>query len=55
MTDAKTLNLRFYELFAVLLVGFSLHTAAFGVFPDVIQRGFHLGLALVLVLSLIHI
>ena len=49
MTDAKTLNLRFYELFAVLLVGFSLHTAAFGVFPDVIQRGFHLGLALVLV------
>jgi TRAP-type uncharacterized transport system fused permease subunit len=34
---------------SVLLVGFSIYTAAFGVFPDVIQRGTHLALALGLV------
>ena len=34
---------------AVVLVVFSLYTATFGVFPDIIQRGVHLSLALVLV------
>jgi hypothetical protein len=33
-----------YKLVAVLLISFSLYTAAFGVFPDVIQRGMHLAL-----------
>ncbi len=37
---------------AVGLVGFSLYTAAFGVFPDIIQRGVHLSLALLLVYML---
>ena len=34
---------------AVFLIAFSLYTAAFGVFPDVIQRGTHLALAIILV------
>ena len=38
-----------YKLVAVLLISFSLYTAAFGVFPDVIQRGMHLALAIILV------
>ena len=38
-----------YKLVAVLLISFSLYTAAFGVFPDVIQRGKHLALAIILV------
>lgn len=39
----------FYSLTAALLVGFSLYSAAFGVFPDVIQGGIHLALAMMLV------
>lgn len=38
-----------YKLVAVFLISFSLYTAAFGVFPDVIQRGMHLALAIILV------
>ena len=34
---------------SVLLVVFSLYTAASGVFPDIIQRGIHLSIAMVLV------
>lgn len=34
---------------SVALVLFSLYTAAFGVLPDVMQRGIHLSLALLLV------
>jgi len=37
------------NLVAAILVAFSLYTAAFGVFPDVIQRGTHLALAMLLV------
>ena len=34
---------------SVALVLFSLYTAAFGVLPDVMQRGIHLSLAIILV------
>ncbi|WP_282610553.1 TRAP transporter permease [Pelagibius sp. Alg239-R121] len=34
---------------SILLIAFSLYTAAFGIFPDIIQRGVHLSLAIVLV------
>lgn len=39
----------FAVVLSVALVLFSLYTAAFGVLPDVIQRGIHLSLALLLV------
>ena len=38
-----------YKLVAIILITFSLYTAAFGVFPDVIQRGTHLALGIILV------
>lgn len=36
---------------SILLVLFSLYTAAFGVLPDVMQRGIHLSLAMILVFT----
>ena len=48
----STAAVRFRAVFAgvsAVLVVFSLYTAAFGVFPDIIQRGIHLSLAMVLV------
>ena len=38
-----------FMLLSVVLVLFSLYTALFGVFPDIIQRGVHLSLVLLLV------
>ncbi len=38
-----------FQAVSVMLVVFSLYTAAFGVFPDIIQRGVHLSLAMLLV------
>ena len=40
------------KLVALILALFTLYTAAFGVFPDMIQRGTHLALVLVLIFTL---
>ena len=49
MTEQTNWASYIYKFFAVILIIFSLYTAAFGVFPDVIQRGTHLALAIILV------
>ncbi|MGI9380403.1 MAG: TRAP transporter permease [Methyloligellaceae bacterium] len=50
---AETTELNFFGYIrvglAIILAGFSLYTAFFGVMPDMIQRSFHLGLILGLV------
>ena len=49
-TELSLKNLR--KLLALLLSGFAVYTAAFGVQPDFIQTSVHLSLALVLVFTL---
>lgn len=50
MSDKNTALASFSRfVVALTLIGFSLYTALFGVFPDMIQRSVHLGLVLALV------